>query len=526
MRFVRQLSKSGLTAVALWLATSAVWAEAPIVRPYEVSDTATPLSQIDTLVRAKLKEQGIQPANLCSDEVFVRRVFLDVTGTLPKADEAARFIQDQKPNKRTLLIDDLLTRDEFTDYWTMKWSDLLRVKSEFPINLWPNAVQSYHRWIHDSIHQNKPYDQFARELLTSSGSNFRVGPANFYRAVQARQPSFVAEAVALTFMGTRLSKWPAPARADMTAFFSRVMYKATDEWKEEIVCNDPGATTTISTRLPDGTPVKIKPEDDPRLVFADWLVNPKNVWFNRNIANRTWSWLMGRGIIDEPDDIRQDNPPSNPELLAYLETELVKSRYDLRHLFRLILNSRTYQQSSIPQSSSGSAEALFAYYPVRRIDAEVLIDAFCALSKSGEQYQSPIPEPFTFIPEYERTVTLADGSINSSFLELFGRPARDSGLESERNNVPNEGQRMYLLNSNDIRQRMERFTRTCLSDVKNDRREFVSKLYLSVLSRYPTDSELLALQTYVKGQRAAGARLAPEDISWALVNSKEFLYRH
>ena len=204
--------------------------------------------------------------------------------------------------------------------------------------------------------------------------------------------------------------------------------------------------------------------------------------------NRVWSWLLGRGIIHEPDDIRPDNPPTNPELLAYLERELVASHYDLKHIYRLILNSKTYQLSSIPESDHPEAAANFAYYPLRRLEAEVLIDAICQITGTTEKYSSPIPEPFTFIPEDQRSIALADGSITSSFLEMFGRPPRDTGLESERNNRPTAAQRLHLLNSSHIQRKIEQSAklRALVAAKREARATPIDRLYLTILSRYPT----------------------------------------
>ena len=461
-------------------------------------DGITSPNLIDAAVLATLRERGIEPAKLCSDEVFVRRVYLDVIGTLPEPQEVLRFLQDRRSGKRAALIDALLEREEFADYWALKWCDLLRVKAEFPINLWPNAVQAYHRWIHDAIRENKPYDQFVRTLLTSSGSNFRVPPVNFYRAIQGRDPSAIAGAVALTFMGTRIENWPQDRRLGMAAFFSRIAYRETGEWKEEIVCLNPASSTTLEAVFPDGGAVRIPPGEDPRRVFADWLVTPDNPWFARNIVNRVWAWLMGRGIIHEPDDIRPDNPAVNPALLTSLEKELVKANFDTRHIYRLILNSRTYQQSPIPRSNHPDAEALFAHYPVRRLDAEVLIDALCWIGGDGESYSSAIPEPFTFIPKEQRTIALADGSITSQFLETFGRPGRDTGLESERNNQPTDAQRLYLLNSSEVQRRIQRSPRLnkLLQTSGGNRSDLIRGIYLTILSRYPTAAESAAAEKY------------------------------
>jgi len=296
-----------LAVLALSAATALTAAESI----FETTAPA-PTSKIDQLVFAHLKQLQIEPAALSSDSVFLRRVFLDTVGILPTPEEAREFLADTNPAKRSALIDRLLARPEFADYWANKWCDLLRVKAEFPINLWPNAAQAYHHWIRASIAANKPYDQFVRQLLTESGSNFRNAPVNFYRAMQNRTPQGIAQSAALTFMGTRAEKWPAAQLAGMAAFFSRVGFKETGEWKEEIVFFDPAKPAAAKAQIPDGTEIKLAPDQDPRESFASWLTSPKNPWFARAIVNRAWYWVLGRGIIQEPDDIRADNPPENP----------------------------------------------------------------------------------------------------------------------------------------------------------------------------------------------------------------------
>ncbi len=502
-------------------------AEPQIARPFERDAWPIPGNGVDARVLAALQKAGIEPAHPCSDEVFIRRVYLDVIGTLPEPADVRRFLQDPNPDKRAALIEALLQREEFADYGALKWGDLLRVKAEFPINLWPNAVQAYHRWIREAVKSNRPYDQFVRELLTSSGSNFRVPCANFYRAVQGRAPSDFAAAVALTFMGTRLATWPEDRRADMAAFFSRVAFKKTGEWKEEIVYLDLTATTPLPVVFPDGTTAVIPPGEDPRVAFADWLIQPDNPWFTRNIVNRLWAWLLGRGIIHEPDDIRPNNPPANPELLTYLEQELVAAKYDLRQVYRLILNSRTYQQSALPRSDRPEAEALCAYYPVRRLDAEVLIDALNWVGGTGEDYMSPIPEPFTYLPEDQRSIGLSDGSITSTFLMMFGRPARDTGLESERSNQPSDAQQLYLLNSSEVQRRIAGSPRlrAVAAAAGGDRVELIRETYMTLLSRDPTPTEQAAAEAYWQTPGLSAAEAAT-DLAWALINSAEFQYRH
>ncbi len=520
---------------AFWLSvgicTQALSYDQPPVVPYESRAAWQPVNRIDELMSACWKAEGVKPARVCSDSVFVRRAYLDVIGTLPTVAEVKAFLDDTSPKKRQKLIDRLLQRKEFADYWALKWCDLLRVKSEFPINLWPNAVQCYHRWVRDAVRENMPYDRFVRTLLTSSGSNFRNPPVNFYRAVQNRTPEGLASAVALTFMGVRTHKWPEQRLKGMAAFFSQVRYKKTHEWKEEIVYFDPFQRDRSESRwgvFPDGTKVLLQPGTDPRVVFADWLIRPDNRWFTQNIVNRLWFWVFGQGIIDPPDDIRPDNPPVQPQVLQYLQHELVASHYDLKHLLRLIFTSRTYQLSFIPQDDDKKKAArLFAYYPMRRLEAEVLIDAICQVTGTHESYSSRTPEPYTFIPESNRTIQLADGSISSTFLELFGRPPRDTGLVSERKNRMTPSQRLHLLNSSHIQNKIVNGPnmRSILRRRMRNPRQIIQHLYLLMLSRYPTNDEIKDILQYSKETRTYGKTLL-SDVAWALLNSPEFLYRH
>jgi len=520
---------AGLLLLAACIAPAAARAadaQPVFTAPFEAAGEPAPRNKVDDLVFAHWKELGIKPANLCSDSVFVRRAWLDVTGTLPTAQQAAAFLASKDPNKRAALIDQLLDRDEFADYWAMKWSDLLRVKAEFPIELWPNAAQAYYHWIRACLRDNKPYNQFARELLSASGSNFREAPVNFYRAMQNRQPAGIAQTVALTFMGVRSERWPAARQAQMAAFFSRVAYKKTDEWKEEIVLFDRSKAAPSSLTFPDGTAARLGPDQDPRQVFADWLVAPDNPWFARAIVNRIWYWLLGRGIVQEPDDMRADNPPENAKLLGWLEAELVASRYDLKHIYRLILNSTTYQLSPIPRSDRAVAAAHFAAYPLRRLDAEVLIDALDQITGTNESYTSAIPEPYTFMPDFQRAIALPDGSISSPFLEMFGRPGRDTGLESERNNRVSDEQRLHMLNSTHIMRKIQQGPNIAamMRDIKVPR-ELVTQLYLTILSRYPADDEWKVMVAHSQSGAPKG-QAAVADLVWSLINSSEFLYRH
>lgn len=525
--------RRSLLAAAVLIAFGAVPAtHAEPTPPFEAQSWAVPANEVDRHVLALLEREGIAPAHPASDEVFVRRVYLDMIGALPTPDEVRAFLADDRPDRRARLIEALFDREEFAEYWTLKWCDILRVKAEFPINLWPNAVQAYHRWVYETVRENRPYDEFARALLTASGSNFRVPPANFYRATQTTDPEDLATVAALTFMGTRLQDWPDRQRGELSAFFSRVAFKPTDEWKEEIVLNDPEVYEPLQVVFPDGSTGTVQAGEDPRELFADWLVTDDNPWFARAIANRVWSWLIGRGIVHEPDDLRpefaeEQNPPVNPELLDYLAAELVSADYDLRHLFRLILNSRTYQQSSIARSDHPDAGSLFGSYMVRRLDAEVLIDALDWIGGAAQQYESRIPEPFTWIPEENRTISLADGSITSNFLQSFGRPARDSGLESERSSSMSDAQRLFLLNSTEVYRRIARsvMLRRVALEAAGDREELIRGVYLLLLSREPMQAEIEAADAYWR-ESGLSSTNAAIDLAWALINGMEFLYRH
>ncbi|MEI7904490.1 MAG: DUF1553 domain-containing protein [Candidatus Firestonebacteria bacterium] len=516
----------------------------PQFSPAEVPEQPAPDSlftdfrknnRVDEIVIAELAKRKLAPSERCTDEVFLRRSFLDITGTLPSQQEARAFLNDKSRTKREKLVERLLNGQEFAPYWSMKWGDLLRIKAEFPSNLWPNAAQAYSRWVNDALRDNMPYDRFVKILLTSSGSDFRDPPVNFFRAFQQRTPELIAENVALVFMGLRLnSSGLEPGKiAGLQAFFTKLGFKGTEEWKEEIVYFDPEGKPLIGADgkevLPEtlnGAPMNIPGETDPRTVFAEWLTAPDNPWFARNIANRIWAWLFGRGIVHEPDDMRKDNLPWNEELLASLAKELIDKKYDLKAVYRLILNSNTYQLSSKTNKWNAEDEEGFSRYRVRRVEAEPLIDAICQITGTGENYQSAIPEPFTFLPGSQKASAIADGSISSPVLELFGKPARNTSFEAERNSTPSVSQVQHLLNSSLIEKKIEQgyALRQLLVNVKeNDK--LAEQLYLRILSRFPNESEKQLLLQYMS---AAGRKQdeAVYDIAWTLINTSEFLLKH
>jgi len=498
----------------------------PVV-PFETSVWPTAPNRLDNVVVPLMAKEGLSLNLPCSDTVFVRRVYLDLLGATPLPEEVEAFVADARTDKRARLVDSLFNRDEYVEYTSLKLADLLRVKSEFPDNLWPNAVQAYYRWISEAVKSNMGYDNFARSLLLGAGSNFRQPASNFYRAMEARTPETIAKTVAQTWMAVGWNSLSPESRTGLAAFFARIGYKKTLEWKEEIVTINP-AMGPANAQFPDGKKAVLAPEKDPRAVFADWLISPGNPWFSRAEANRVWFYLMGNGIIDSVDDLGLLSPAGRSPALDFLASEFVRSGWDTKALYRLILTSRVYQQSSIPASGITADSPLpWTRYAIRRLDAEVLIDALDRLGGAGENYYSAIPEPFTFIPASNRSISLSDGSITSSFLLRFGRPSRDLGLLSERSYAINEEQLRYLLNSTDMKKKIEQSP--ALKDSYNfppEKKEAqIREIYRQILSRPPTAEET-ALVIRLAQAAKTPQRQAAVDLAWALVNSKEFLYKH
>jgi hypothetical protein len=494
---------------------------------YEKASRVKLSGPLDELLKSGWDRQKL-PVNLeASDAVFVRRAHLDFLGRLPTVAEAKAYIGDNDPDKKRKLIDRLLADDDgFADYWAMRFGDILRVKSEFPVNLWPNAVFAYHRFIYDALRRNLPLDRFACELLLSAGSNFRNPGVNFFRATANRDAAGIAKVAALTFMGVRFDKLPEAERKNLIEFFSRVRFKPTGEWKEEIVFAEPAAETA-NLVLPDGKKIKVPPGADRRKFFCDYLLNRDNPVFARSMVNRVWHWFFGGGIVEEADDLRPDNPPCNPELLEYLTGEFVKSGYDLRALCRLIGNSAAYCASS--EYAGGDLELgrrYFAVYPIRRLDAEVIDDAIGDITMIRSSYSSVIPEPFTFMPKTGRTITLPDGSINSQFLILFGRPARDFGVLSERNNEVTVKQRLFLLNSGDVYRRLGNLYKHD-GFTKMPPRQKADFLYYLFLSRPATAEEFRVADEALKVCDNSKERWRFwQDLAWVLLNTKEFIFQH
>lgn len=507
---------------------------------FETSDRFKPVNRVDRLVLALLKEKKLKPAPLCSDAVFLRRLYVDLLGRIPTCAEAVRFLKNTDSDKRARLIDELLDSEQFNDYQALRWADLLRIKSEFPINLWPNGAAVYHRWVVESIRRNMPYDQFVRALLTSSGSNFRDGPCNFYRAIPMRDPDSVAEAAALLFMNVQTSFLSDAERKNLSVFFSRVAYKGTAQWKEEIVYWDRTPPDVNEYLFPDGSRSAVPENKDPREVFADWLIRPENKAFHDAAVNRIWTWLMGAELFCAAGETSAESASLCPSLSDYLADELIRQHYDLKHLYRLLLNSRTYQRSSLGNDDREKAEKYFAVFPIRRLDAEILQDTLIQIFDLRIAYQSETPEPYSYLPAGIRTIQLPDAGITSSFLEMFGRSTRDTGTETDRNSEVTASQELFLLNSNEVNQMVQKLATRILNkqgaDAKaresgsdqnpnQERIDAPAEIWLTFLSRLPTESERNNFQEKVqKGKKLDKKGLA--DMIWSLLNSKEFLCQH
>lgn len=491
--------------------------------PWERTEAFQQRNEIDTILYPVLVQKGFQ-TSLASHQVVLRRLFLDLTGTLPPTELTKRYLNNPTKVMRANIVKNLLASPSHSDILAMKWCDLLRIKSEFPIRLWPNAVQAYYLYLYDQLKYQTPYNLFVYDLLTGSGSNFREAQVNFFRAVPARTPSDLAAAASLTFLGIRYEDLNPKAQTDLNQFFSKVGFKGTSEWKEEIVYfnnDDPMDTTPVIYTFPDGKQVTYPANIDPRTLFATWLTNKENPYFTRNIVNRVWSWIFGAGIIDPVDQIRESSEPLSKELLTHLENYFIKSNYKVDALIEYIVSSACYDLSSI--ATTPSSQTL---YKPRRIEAEVLIDIFTKMSYNKENYMSAVPEPFTFVPPYVRAVKIADGTITSSFLELFGRSARDSGLESERDNQLSTSQQMHLLNSTHIESMLN--SSWVINNIIKQNKEkdkIIEAIYLHFLSRAPNDSEKEhILKTFNANEK--NTKNAVVDLSWALINSKEFLFKH
>ena len=475
-------------------------------------------SSIDQLVQEKLKQQGFAPSSQCSDARLVRRLYLVTTDRIPSVAQTRAYLHTPD---REALVDSLLASEGFVEKMTLKWGDLLRIKSEFPSTHWPNAVQAYNKWLTDQFRANTPYDLFVQRLLLGTGSNFRVPETNIYRTGSDRTPKAQADNIALLFMGQR------EAPVEWYSFFSQIKFKGTGEWKEEILCLDIDAPApAVPIRLATGVYVKLQKGTDYRRPFVEWLTSDGNRQFARAMANRMWFWFMGRGIVEPCDDMSPENTPSNAPLLEYLTDRFIASGYDMRSLAREILLSETFSRSTLSTKKNVADSLWFSHYPLQRLSSEQLNDAICDITAVPDFYSSRAPEPFTNYPLGTRATQLGDGTVTTTQLELFGRPSRDLALESNRDNHLDSKQILYLLNSTNVydKLRTSPYLKS-LGKKKANVRQAVQDIYLRVLNRPASPREVDAIIKWSAGLGPQNRlRNMAESLIWALLNSNEFLF--
>jgi hypothetical protein len=504
-----------------------------------------PKTVVDRFTHSKWQELGIVPSDLCTDEQFVRRVSLDITGTLPTPDKIRAFVADPDPRKRDKLIDALLETPEYSYYFANRWADVLRVKRGNQNNAGRIfGTFAFHGWIQASIAQDKPYDQFVREILAASGDETKAPATMWFRDLQ-KPEQFVDDACQL-FLGVRMAcaqchhhpyeKWSQDDYWGMAAFFAQVGRKQLQgpgttpqgqPLQRQLIFNK-GSGTVLNTRTQkpavmralDAEPVSLQPGEDPRHRLVDWMVDAKNPFFARSVANRYWAHFFGKGIVDPVDDMRVTNPPSNPELLDALAKELVDHNFSLKHLIRVIAGSRTYQLAAEPNDFNKHDKKSFARFYPRRLSAEVLYDAVSQVTGSPGSFNG-LPND-KFAPN--RAIMLPDEAFQSYFLDVFGRPQRISACECERVSDANLAQALHLLNSQEIQNKLTRSGGRAEQMAKDPRPDAdkVDDLFLWAFARHPTAAQRdLALANIERN--ASNKRLAYENIIWALINTKEFV---
>ena len=487
---------------------------------------------IDDLVLKKLEDLNIEPSPRSSDSEFIRRVYLDTIGTLPNADATRKFLSDPDPKKRDTLIDELLDRPEFADYWSYQWSDLLLVSSK---NLKPASMWSFYNWIHDNVSANTPWDVMARKIVTAQGSTVANGAANFFAIHD--NPADLSETTSQAFLGMSINcakchnhpmeKWTNDQYYQMANLFARVRTKNGAGDGERIVFATASGDLVQPLRgkpqIPaplDGEPLPPDHTADRREHLADWLTSPENPYFTRAIVNRIWANFFGVGLVENVDDLRMTNPASNEELLSATARHLIEKKYDLKSLMRAILQSATYQRTSEPLPTNKDENRFYSRYYPKRLMAEVLLDAYSQATGA--------PTEFKNYPKGLRAIQLPDSKVDSYFLGSFGRPEREKTCSCERTSEPSVTQVLHIFNGDTLNQKLSakqnRITK--LLDSKKPVSELVDEVFLSALSRFPTSEEKLKFQLALEAAKPDELRAALEDTYWALLSSKEFIFNH
>ncbi len=509
-----------------------------------------PSNFVDTLVLDKLAQLGLRPSPRCDDATFLRRVYLDTIGMLPTSDEVVAFLNDRDADKRDQVVDSLLSRKEFVDYWSYRWSDVFLVNGK---KLRPDAVKAYYEWIRGHVEANTPWDEMVREVVTARGFSLENGETNFYALHQT--PEEMAENVSQAFLGLSigcakchnhpLEKWTNDQYYAMANLFSRVRVKG---WGGDARSGDGRRTLFVSSRGDLTQPLTGKPQppapldaaplafEDPRdrrVYLAEWLTAPENPYFSRAIANRVWANFMGVGLVEQIDDLRVSNPASNEALLSALADLLVERHFDLKALMQVILQSETYQRSSQPIDGNRQDKRFYSRYYPRRLMAEVLLDAISQVTGTPTEFQqiaydgADVQETKEY-PLGTRAIELYDSAVASDFLNKFGRNKRDIVCECERSNKPSMVQVLHISNGTTINDKLK-FQGSCVDralQTEVNPSVLVEQAYLSTLCRYPTSDEREKLAAILASENADAKQAALEDLYWSLMSSREFLFTH
>jgi hypothetical protein len=498
---------------------------------YTFPAAITANNYVDDLVFTKLRKLRIVPSDVCDDATFLRRVSLDITGTLPTPDGVRKFVADDDSRKRERMVDSLLDRKEFADMWVMKWAEMLEIRSDqnkFPYK----SALLYYKWLEDQITRNVPVDKMVRDIITASGSVFENPAASFYKV--ETDTLKISENVAQVFMGMRIQcsqchnhpfdRWTMDDYYDFASFFSQVARKNGEDPRDTIIYNrgngevtHPIAGHKAVPKFLGGEFPKIKSDEDRRVVLANWLASPNNPYFARNLANVVWTHFLGKGIIDPVDDVRVSNPAINPELLDALAERFTKYNYDFKKLVRDICSSRTYQLSTQVNDTNAGDERNFSHGLVRRMRAEVLLDAIDQVTE--------VPDKFQGLPKGAKAVQIADGTSSSYFLTTFGRATRESVCSCEVKMDPSLSQALHLLNGDVTSGKVASggVVRKLMKDGK-DRNQIIEDLYLRCLARKPSPEEVAKLGAFFTDEKKSPDVL--NDVFWSLLNSKEFVFNH
>jgi hypothetical protein len=538
----------GESAITAWYLSKI--ATATVTVPYENQMTPDVFAQakrrtfIDDLVLQKLQMLNLPPSSKADDSEFLRRAYLDTIGVLPTVGEAREFLANCSTNKRDLLIDTLFKRPEFVDYWSYKWSDLLLVNSD---KLPPAAMWAYYDWIRNNVAANTPWDVFARRIVTAKGSTLENGAANFY--VLHEDPPSMSETVSQAFLGMSINcakchnhpmeKWTNKDYYSMANLFARVRAKRGSREGEQIIfvassgdINQPLTGRPQAPRPLDGTPLPMEATEDRREHLADWLVSKNNPYFARAIVNRVWANFFGVGLVEAVDDMRMTNPASNERLLSAAADYLVQHGFDLRELMRAILQSETYQRSSRSSPENAADTRFYSHYYARRLNAEVLLDAYSEVTGVPSEFVTDLRNQNRGLgdkyPLGFHALQLPDTKTFSYFLKTFGRPERDKTCECERSATPSMAQVLHIVNGDTVNKKLAAKDNVIAKQLaaQEPPAEVVEEAYLSALSRPPSAMEKEKMVAALSDAGGNDRRSAVEDVYWAILSSKEFLFNH